>query len=690
MATIQLDDGTDVTQPKEIMNCQKLFYQNLYSQPKIDLLVQNEAKEHFLTQDNVPTVQQQDKESLESPVQLCEIANAVHDLPNSKTPGTDGIPIDFYKVFWGKIKYNVLDSINYAIEQKCMSIDQRRGVLSLIPKKGKDSRKLKNWRPISLLNSDYKILAKAIATRLQQVLPYLISCDQSGCLKGRSTYANIRSTIDVINYVNENHAPGILAYIDFEKAFDTVNWHFMYQTLEAMNFGPNFIGYIKTMYHEIESCVMNNGHTSGYFKLTRGIRQGCPMSAYLFILLVESMANAIKNNPNIRGININHERHKISQYADDTCLYLEDQNSLKTALQIFEKFSKCSGLKVNRDKSEAIWIGASSNFRHKPLGLRWTTGATYLGIYISNDVNEISIKNFKDKLDSIKELLNMWTLRKLTIKGKIQVINTLIISQLLYPSTVLAMPKKYVEEYNKEIIKFIWDQKPSKVKYTSLINTIENGGLKLQDLQCKVDSLKIKWIKQLEETEYKSPWKNYLEYKFRTKCEDIPHYNLDTANYPIFHDRFYIELFDAWNKVRANKIETYEDICRQCIWNNRHIKVNHKVVNYKNWINSGIKYIGNLIDENGTIRTKEMLEQEFGLNCQYLQYQSIKAAIPRQWKVLIKQNKGLVCFDDTTTDCAIKIGKTYRNIKEISTRDVYWHLLENLSQRPTSEKKWNK
>jgi hypothetical protein len=129
----------------------------------------------------VTKVGQQDKELLETPVQLEELAIAVHDLPNSKTPGTDGIPIDFYKVFWGKIKHTVLSSINFAIEQKCMSMDQRRGVLSLIPKKGKDSRKLKNWRPISLLNSDYKILAKAIATRLQKVLPYLISnCNNIG------------------------------------------------------------------------------------------------------------------------------------------------------------------------------------------------------------------------------------------------------------------------------------------------------------------------------------------------------------------------------------------------------------------------------------------------------------------------------------------------------------------------------
>jgi hypothetical protein len=113
------------------------------------------------------------------------------------------------------------------------------------------------------------------------------------------------------------------------------------------------------------------------------------------------------------------------------------------------------------------------------------------------------------------------------------------------------------------------------------------------------------------------------------------------------------------------------------------------VIEYQNWITKGIRYIGNLIDENGDIQTKENLTHKFGLNCQQLQYQSIVTAIPTQWKSLIKQNKGAVCFDTTAIECAIKIKQTYANISEINTRDIYWHLLENKSKRPTSEVKWN-
>jgi hypothetical protein len=112
----------------------------------------------------------------------------------------------------------------------------------------------------------------------------------------------------------------------------------------------------------------------------------------------------------------------------------------------------------------------------------------------------------------------------MTIRGKIQIINTLIIPQMLYPSTVLAIPKKCIDEYNKAIIKFLWDNKPSKVKYKSLINTIEKGGLKLQDLQSKVDSIKIKWIKQMKQRDCNSPWKGYIEHKIKDKCESILHY----------------------------------------------------------------------------------------------------------------------------------------------------------------------
>jgi hypothetical protein len=316
--------------------------------------------------------------------------------------------------------------------------------------------------------------------------------------------------------------------------------------------------------------------------------------------------------------------------------------------------------------------------------LKWTTGATYLGIYISNDVNEINCKNFNDKIDKVNELLSMWTLRKMTIRGKIQIINTLIIPQMLYPSTVLGIPKKCISEYNDAIVKFIWNNKPPKVKYKSLINTIENGGLKLQDLQCK-----IKWIKQMEQNECNNPWKPYLEHKINDKCEAIPHYNYDINVYHNIQESFYKQVFDTWYKIRTSKIETYEDIYRQQIWNNKHITVEHKPIKYNEWINYGIQYIGDIIDEKRDIMSQTKLEDKYHIRCKYLQYQSVKSAIPNHWKQIVKENKGSVCFDTKQTTCAIKMGNMYQQLNNITTKEVYWYLVQNITHRPTSENKWN-
>jgi hypothetical protein len=166
----------------------------------------------------------------------------------------------------------------------------------------------------------------------------------------------------------------------------------------------------------------------------------------------------------------------VSQYADDTCLFLEDEVSLKTALMIFQMFANCSGLNINMDKSEAIWIGASSNYRHKPLKLKWTQGATCLGVYIPNDLQNSCQVNIESKLQKIEDILKLWTMRKLTLLGKVRVINTLIVSLLLFLGNVLHIPKKYIEKYNSIVMKFIWDNKPPKIKYNAMINNTENGG----------------------------------------------------------------------------------------------------------------------------------------------------------------------------------------------------------------------
>ena len=156
-------------------------------------------------------------------------------MDSNKTPGSDGLPAEFYKMFWNDIADFLLGSINYAYQTRQLSVSQKRGIIKLIPKKDTEPYLVKNWRPVSLLNCDYKLATKAVANRLKLVLPKLIDNDQTGFLKGRFIGENIRLIADsVINFTAAKNIPGLLVFLDFEKAFDTIEWPFIHEDLSPL------------------------------------------------------------------------------------------------------------------------------------------------------------------------------------------------------------------------------------------------------------------------------------------------------------------------------------------------------------------------------------------------------------------------------------------------------------------------
>ena len=234
-------------------------------------------------------------------------------------------------------------------------------IINLIPKKDKDLKFLKNWRPVSLLNTDYKILTKALAEKLQKVIGDIIDRDQIGYIKGRFIGESIRTIFDIKNITEKLDLGGYIALIDFEKAFDSIEWAFLLKCLKAFNFGESFISWIKILYTDIKSCVSNNGYHSETFNLSRSVRQGCPISALLFIIVAEILAINIRSNKNIRGLNFIRkdikEEYKIVQLADDTTLFLADIKSVSQSVALFHKFETVSGLTINLEKTEVIPLG---------------------------------------------------------------------------------------------------------------------------------------------------------------------------------------------------------------------------------------------------------------------------------------------------------------------------------------------
>ena len=314
---LNITETESIVDPSKILAEEKSFYKTLYTKNK-----NLNTDEYGTFFNNIPKLCSYDKTLCEQPLTIEECAKALLTLKNGKSPGSDGFPPDFYKIFWKTIKHIVFDSIIYGIENKELSIEQCRGVLKLILKKNKNPCYLKNWRPISLLNTDYKLIAQVFSKRLQKVLPTIISEFQNGYIQGRYIGYNIRTIIDIINFSKTGHKDCLIAFLDFEKAFDQLDWNFIEQTLTAFNFGPFFKNVVKTMYANVTSCVTNNGYSSEFFNIQRGIRQGCPLSALLFILAVEILSIKIRGQPSIKGITINTQEIKLTQLADDTTLFL--------------------------------------------------------------------------------------------------------------------------------------------------------------------------------------------------------------------------------------------------------------------------------------------------------------------------------------------------------------------------------
>ena len=489
-----LENGDITCNPKIIQNELNNFYKKLYSS-RTENVDQRQA-ELFLQSAELIKLQGEDKASCEGPITLQEIRKVIPLFKHDKTPGNDGIPIEFYIVFFNLIGKLLVDSLNESFEIGELSTSQKQGVITLIEKKDQDKRQIKNWRPISLINVDAKICSKIIAKRIENVLPNIIHYSQTAYVKDRSIWEGLRLIDDILLFTKENNIPGILLTIDFEKAFDSVEWNFLFRVLESLNFGDTLIRWIKTLYKNSSSCVMNRGLSTGYFPLGRGVRQGDPLSPYLFIICLEVLLNHIRLSKDIKGLSIEQTQIKLSAFADDLTLFLDSEHSAYEVFSLIKTFSGFSGLKVNKAKCEALWLGSNKDREDFPLDIRWPKAIKILGIVFSYNTNEMFRQNFTKNLNSMRDLSNIWAQRSLSILGKISIIKCFLIAKMNFVCTAIHTPASVIKEVNSIIFKFLWNGM-DKVKRKATIGTYEEGGLKMIDFESFVRTKHIMWIKRL-------------------------------------------------------------------------------------------------------------------------------------------------------------------------------------------------
>lgn len=683
MAELIDDQGKHISEQSSILFEQQKFYKTLYSSRRSD------REDNSFYNHNVKLTQEQ-SDLCEGNLTFDECALALKHMTNGKSPGSDGFTVDFYKFFWRDLGPFVYRSLYFGYEHRNFSSFQYQSVITCLPKDGKDRRYMSNWRPISLLNTDIKIASAAIANRLKPVLPFIISDTQNGFIKDRFIGENIRLLYDLMHYLEEHNMTGLLLLVDFEKAFDSVEWDFIVKALKSFNFGPSICKWFETLYSEAKSCVINNGNLSSFFNLERGCRQGDPLSPYLFIIGVELLALKLKSTSDIHGIPIHNKELLLSQYADDTFLVLDGkEKSLEETLKCFDSFHRVSGLKMNASKTKAVWIGTKKYSDHilcPNYNLQWTkSNFKLLGIDFSLDLQAMLDINFTKKIKEMSSILKAWEHRKLTLLGKITVVKTLALPKIVHLLTALPnLSQIKIKEFNTLFYNFIWNGKLERIKRNTLIGDFMQGGLNMVHLSSFSTYLKISWVRRLL-LNLEGSWQTLLLSEL-TKFGGDRVFSLQKEKLLEVHgyvkNPFWKDVLFCLHTAKPYTKACTNDILSLDILN--FVPLSDYTI-YMQWKDFGVQYIKDLVNcQNKEFFTFEKIRHKILTN-NFLKYYSLISNIPKFIKDHIKEYCGSQQIEN------VKISDAFctQIINNKKPKFVYKSLIDHIFQPPLEKfQKW--
>lgn len=535
------NDNTIYNDKDNITRICRTFYSNLFSFEDVDQNVID-----FLLKD-VPQLDQENRELCEGLLNYDECIAALKSMKNNKTPGSDGLPKEFYVKFFYLFGQDFINMINACYLGGLLPESLREGLISLICKDFNKDVLLNFWRPISLLNCDFKLVSKALCNRMRKVLPFIIHRDQACAILGRSITDCVHVLRNVFDYVEQKDIPCAFINIDQSKAFDRVSHSFLFQVLKGFGFGPSFINWIKLLYNNIYSSVIVNGHVTASFPVLRSVRQGCSLSPLLYVTCIEIFAIQIRKSTRIKGLSmpgVNGE-HRITQYADDNTCIITNLGSIDEIFRISDLYSRASGAKINMDKSCGFWLGRWKDNRDQPGNLKWESLVKCLGYRFTH--GDVYKENWKPVISKLSKVLDDHKFRNLSMKGKAVLCNVGALSKILYIASILSLPKTYLKDIESLIFSFVWNDKTEWVKRNTLYLPYLQGGIGLACVTAKVHTYRVMHVKQLIYGEFQN-WMPFAIYwigfnlrKFR------PSFGSNLIPHSVTRPKFYEDVLESFD-----------------------------------------------------------------------------------------------------------------------------------------------
>jgi ribonuclease HI/exonuclease III len=476
--------------------------------------------------DQIPSSQKLNepaRDSLSTPPSVEEVNKSLDETESETAAGINGIPVEFWKALRSKHKeaereeresFDVIDTLttvfadiwHHGVDKRT---DFSTGWICPIHKKN-DTTDIANYRPITLLNTHYKLFTKAITARIGKVAGDMIHVDQAGFMKGRSIFNHVRLSQTMIAYAEEMDQPGMLIALDQEKAYDRIRPDYLWKVLAEFGLPIEMITAIKSLYDGARTMVSINGVFSPEFQVTRGVRQGDPLSCILFNLAIEPLACMLRNDEKLRGYQLDGRTEKliVNLYADDTVVYLNAKDTYADLNKVLERWCIASGAKFNTSKTELIPIGPK-NYRERVTNQRrWNQEDTpipqqvriaqdgdavrSLGAFIGNAVDDAA--QWTPTLEKIDKSLERWNMSHPSMIGKQKIVQMVVGGLSQYKARVQGMPNTVEKRTNAMIRHFIWDGKQPAISLETLQLTKEEGGLGLLDVGARNTAIQVMWL----------------------------------------------------------------------------------------------------------------------------------------------------------------------------------------------------
>lgn len=695
---LENEEGKKVTDYVEIIEVVQSFYKNLFKKEK----VKQECVDEVLNTVSA-SLTDVERNMCEGDISIEEIKAAIKQTKPNKSPGSDGLTHEFYRTFIDILAPILMKLFRRMEEKREVPESMGLGVITILYKNKGSTLSLKNYRPLSLLNTDYKILAKVLANRIKEVVGNIISPNQAYSIPGRDITDTVCTIRDVVESLDKDGEGGLVLSMDLNKAFDRVEHCFLEQVMKRFGFGDSILRWINLLYSNAKSCVKVNGVLTDPFPLERSVRQGCPLSALLYSISAEPLATLVKGDKEIRGIPIPHGGLSlIHQYADDTTFTVRDTESIIKVMKHMETYGKASGAKINVDKSEIMSIGG---VEMGECDIPFKVTEDYmmiLGVNIGVNAKEARDATWTGILNKIKQVLLFWRLRELRLRGKVVVVNSLLLSKCNYVMGVVDLPDWVLNEMKEVVNNFLWGGKGVKISTRTLIADYAEGGLKLIDLDVKRKTVRVKTMKKYLHDKEAYGWKGFMR-DFVDKSSGCGEEGVFMAlkkpmieNIPLF----YQEVLSAWAEFLVDvgyECENINQIYQQPIFLNPKIQMKGKMFYNRLYMKAGVRQVKDMTYEyvKGFLPNRAIYDcvvewdDEIEKSKVDSVCENIKTSLPRCWVERIERETGRLGSWGMPEMFIVRNGEK-KYLKDITTQMIYKTFVKREIKLPASEAVWAK